>query len=577
MRPIDCCLASLLVMGICPVGIAQVPAPVLDTLPRERRFVEPRIVTPRESQLVPEPEPEPQPLPSPAELLPPATSPAVPDIPDVPGTITVERFEVEGSTIFGPEDFAPILEPFTNRPLTFSELLQARTAITELYINAGYITSGAFIPPQTLDEGTVIIQVLEGTLSEIEVVGLERLNNSYVRKRLEIASGPPLNRDRLLDALQLLQLNPLIDSISAELSAGVEPGTNTLTVTVVEANAFGVPILLDNARVPSVGTFRRQVGVRHGNLTGFGDDINISYTNTDGSNALDTSYKIPFNARNGTFRASLSYTNNEVIEPPFDVLDINSESLYFDLSIRQPIILNPQDEVALGLSFGRDSSDIVFLEDRIGFPSLGANRDGETRVWKLGFSQEWTRRGAQQVIAVRSNLVFGLDIFDATQNDNAPDGEYFAWQGQGQYVRLLAPDTLFFVRGGFQVADQALVALEQFTVGGLFTVRGYRQDQLLVDSGLFASAEVLIPVLRIDSIDSVLQIASFVDVGYGANLKGRPDPDPDTLVGIGLGVRWRTGDLTARFDWGIPLIKVDDNDRTLQEDGLYFSLQYSPF
>jgi hemolysin activation/secretion protein len=34
---------------------------------------------------------------------------------------------------------------------------------------------------------------------------------------------------------------------------------------------------------------------------------------------------------------------------------------------------------------------------------------------------------------------------------------------------------------------------------------------------------------------------------------------------------------TARFDWGIPLTDVEDSDRTLQEDGLYFSINYSPF
>ena len=56
---------------------------------------------------------------------------------------------------------------------------------------------------------------------------------------------------------------------------------------------------------------------------------------------------------------------------------------------------------------------------------------------------------------------------------------YFSWRGQAQLVRLLAPDTLFLIRADVQLADRALVPLEQIGVGGQETVRGYRQDLLL--------------------------------------------------------------------------------------------------
>ena len=53
---------------------------------------------------------------------------------------------------------------------------------------------------------------------------------------------------------------------------------------------------------------------------------------------------------------------------------------------------------------------------------------------------------------------------------------------------------------------------------------------------------------------------------------------PRTFVGLGLGLQWQMGDdFTARLDYGIPLIDVDDSDRILQENGVYFSINYSPF
>lgn len=108
-------------------------------------------------------------------------------------------------------------------------------------------------------------------VENIEITGLERLNSEYVRSRLKIATGAPLNRDKLLQALQLLRLYPLIANLSAELSAGIHPASSILEVRVQEADAFSALLRYDNYRVPSVGTDRRQVQLTHNNLLGFGD------------------------------------------------------------------------------------------------------------------------------------------------------------------------------------------------------------------------------------------------------------------------------------------------------------------
>jgi hemolysin activation/secretion protein len=55
-----------------------------------------------------------------------------------------------------------------------------------------------------------------------------------------------LNQKRLLEALQLLQLNPLIQNISAELAAGTRPGTSVLEVNVTEAKTFNTQLVADN-------------------------------------------------------------------------------------------------------------------------------------------------------------------------------------------------------------------------------------------------------------------------------------------------------------------------------------------
>ncbi|NJR22221.1 MAG: ShlB/FhaC/HecB family hemolysin secretion/activation protein [Richelia sp. CSU_2_1] len=526
---------------------------------------------------LPEPQP-PTPLPPPEQLLQPTTpAPAQPEaLPDIPDTVTVDRFEVVGSTVFSKEELDAALKDFVNRPLTFAELLQARSAVNQLYLSKGYITSGALIPPQILAGGTVRILVLEGRLEGIDVTGTKRLNPNYVRSRLALATRGPVNERRLLEALQLLQLGGLLQNITAELQAGSRPGFNLLSVRVREAKTFQAGIFTDNSRSPSVGSWRRGIQAGEANLSGLGDSASLIYTNTEGSNTVDFSYALPVNSRNGTVSFGLSRTRSNIIEPPFDALDIQAAGRTYELSYRQPVVQTPRREIAIGISAARRESDTSLLGED--FPlSPGADSRGRTRVSVLRLFQDFTRRDERQVLAGRSQFSLGVGAFGATQNSRGPDSQFLAWRGQLQYVRLLAPETLLVLRSDLQLAGKELLPIEQFGLGGSDTVRGYRQDVLLADSGIFASAELRYPIWRTGDKQGVLQVTPFVDAGSVWNRGGKGNLETNSLLSAGLGLRWQYADSwSARLGWGIPLIDIKSSDRTWQERGLYFLVEFKP-
>ncbi|MEB3359414.1 MAG: ShlB/FhaC/HecB family hemolysin secretion/activation protein [Synechococcales bacterium] len=604
----------------------------------------------------PAPETPPPPLPPPDELLQPGTPLPVAPEPDadVPQTVEVQQFDVQGSTVFDADDLAalawraasfdgditellnaycvPEASPSESSapgesdipdtesdtasgtevapspvsccpdrinsteeqplpapvPLSFAQLLRARSAITQLYINCGYITSGAILPPQTpVDQNnTVTIQVVEGSLEAINVTGARRLNSSYVRSRLAIATDAPLNQQDLLQALQLLQLDPLIRRIAAELQAGTRPSTNILQVEIVEADSFRTEVDLNNDRTPSIGSFERGISLTEANLLGLGDGLTVGYTNTSGSNGVTASYQIPVNPRNGAVTLSYGYTHSNVIEPPFDILGISADSFTYELGFRQPLYQTPSTEFALGLSLSRQETQTRLSFDDIGpFPlSPGADDEGRTRVTAVRFTQDWVRRSPRQVLAARSQFSLGLDFLGSTVNEVAPDSRFFAWRGQGQWVRQLdSAGTLVLARTDGQLTDDPLVPLEQFGLGGQDTVRGYRQDALLTDNGIFASLELQYPIVRSRQLGGRLYLVPFVNAGTGWNVTSQ-DPDPSTIVGTGLGLIWRqdsqreNGNLSAQLFFGIPLISIDnERERTWQENGVYFSIVYSPF
>lgn len=531
----------------------------------------------------PTPLPTPQPIPSPPVLPPPeqlipSTNPEL-NPGQLQDTIRVRQFDFVGNTAFSSEELANLLKElkFTDRPLTFAELLEARSAITNFYIQQGYTTTGALIPPQTFDSGKITIRVVEGRLEDIKILNTQRLDPGYIRSRLAIATDPPLNVPRLLEALRLLQLDPLIANISAELSAGATPGVNLLTVQVTEAKTATLQAFASNDRSPSVGEFRRGSTFREGNLTGLGDSFSFTANNTDGSGGFDTNYTIPINPYNGTLSFSYGQTPSRVIESPFNLINIQAYSRYYDISLRQPISQTPSEEFALGITASRRESNTTLLE--IPFPlSTGADDNGSTRVSALRFFQEYTQRGATEVFAARSQFSIGLDALNSTINSSSPDSRFVSWRGQAQWVRLLAPETLFLVRGDIQIADRSLLAIEQYGIGGQNTIRGYRQDVLLADNGALLTAEVRLPVIRIPEMPTTIFLIPFIDVGTVWNSSGNANSSPNTLAAVGLGLQMPLGNLVnIRIDYGIPLVSLNSTRRTWQENGIYFSVQFNAF
>jgi hemolysin activation/secretion protein len=539
-------------------------------------------VIPRDNlppSIEPLPEKPIKPIPSPSELFapPPATAEPENEIGDISENIIVKAFRVTGSTVFNASDFEKITKDYIGKRISLAQLFEVRSKITDLYINKGYITSGAYLPPQKLIKDSVVeIRVIEGEVEAIQISGNKRLSQGYVRSRIAQFAGKPLNRTRLLEGLQLLRLNPSIGNVQAELSAGVRQGSSVLAIRIEEARAIHAQLTLDNDRAPSVGTDRRQVELSHGNLLGFGDAARVAYTNTDGSHTLDLSYTVPVTPQNTTLSFSYGSSWSQVIEAPFDILDIRSRSSYYELTLRHPAIWKPAQELGIGMTVSHQRSKSTLLGD-IPFPALGADSEGRTRVTALRFFQDFTKRSERDVFALRSQFSLGLNALGATINDAAPDGEFLAWRGQAQYVRLLAPDTILLLRGDLQIADRALVPFEQFGLGGSASVRGYRQDGLLTDNGAFASAEVRIPIFR-PTKDSLFQLTPFVDVGRAWNNSGRENPDPQTLASVGIGLRFQWSErLSARFVWGIPIVGVEGSKSTWQDNGLYFSVVYNPF
>ena len=213
-------------------------------------------------------------------------------------------------------------------------------------------------------------------------------------------------------------------------------------------------------------------------------------------------------------------------------------------------------------------------------------KDGESTVAALRLSQEWIYRTLTQVLAIRSRFSLGVDALGATDNPSEiPDSQFFSWLFQFQWVRRFEKiwDTQLIFRLDLQLANDTLLPLEQIAVGGRYSVRGYRENQLVRDNGLIASLETRIPLIRNKPWADIVQLAPFVDFGRAWNTE-LPTPSPKTIESVGLGIRWEATwkhpfRLNPQFEiyWGIPLKKIDSPGNNLQDDGIHFRFLIAAF
>jgi len=535
---------------------------------------------------------EPQPLPKEIVPLPPPIQIPAPEPPEekvVPlhiPRVFVREIKITGNTVFTDETLKEVTAPYENRELTDTDLESLRIALTIFYINKGYINSGAVIPDQTIIDGTVTIQIIEGKLSSIEVEGNKWFRDRYIQNRIRLGGGPPLNIYALQERLQILQQDERIQKLNAELRPDVKHGDSVLKVKVQDEFPIKAFLESDNYQSPSVGAERGRITLTDLNLTGFGDVLSFTYGQSSGIfPEIDTSYILPFTAYDTTL--ILRYRKNDfnVVEQPFKDLDIESKSDIASITLRQPFYRTLNREFALAL-MGEYLRNKTFLDDEPFSFSPGV-KDGKSVVSAIRFIQEYLYRELIQVIAIRSRLSLGIHALGATSNpgEDLPDGRFFAWLLQCQWARRFKfLDIQTIGRMDLQIANKSLLPLEQTSVGGRYSVRGYRENTLVRDNGFIASLESRIPVVRNYFLADFLEFCQFVDFGSAWN-RDLPTPKPRSIGSVGLGLRWGATFkypvlLRPQFEiyWGVPLRHLDTpGNWNLQDSGIHFRFLLGAF
>ena len=463
--------------------------------------------------------------------------------------IKIGQVKFVGNTVFSDSELREIISPWEKKQASVKNLLKLRSRITDYYTDQGYISSGAFIAPQDISDG-IEVQIIEGILADVEIEGLSRFQKRYITSRLPLFK--PIKQDILLESLARLEDNALIQNLEANL-VRVSLKENILNLKIEEENSLDTQLTLTNSFSPSIGEFGGKVNAQY-HLFGIGDLVSINHTRTiqGGLIRYGVDYSLPINKYNGTIELNYTNAETEIVEEPISALDIQADLEEYRLALKQPVYLDNNKQLVLGIEINHIQNESFVMSD-FSFAFVDGLSDGKSKITALRFAQEYFGRGSKSSLAVRSQFNLGINLFDATVTETGIDSLFWSWQGQAQWAKKVN-DLLLLSTLNIQLTGDQLLPIEQISLGGKNTVRGYRQNLSIGDNGIIGNLELQIPLWELTT--GAVILSPFIDVGTVWNNSDK-SIESDTLASIGLGLDFKLNNLfQARLDYGFGLINI---------------------
>ncbi|MBQ3033494.1 MAG: ShlB/FhaC/HecB family hemolysin secretion/activation protein, partial [Deferribacterales bacterium] len=466
--------------------------------------------------------------------------------------VYVKSFEFVGNRIFDKYKLYSVIKDFTDRSLTFNELEKVAAIVTDFYRKQGYIISYAYIPPQVIENDTVIIAVAEGFIGDVIVEGNSKYSEEFIEKHIEpLKTGLILNISSLERVLLILNsYNGL--TVRASLKPGIKSGSSDIVLHLQESKTYNVFVALDNYGNKETSRYRLNTSGSIGNLFLSGDRFSAYFSmgldNFKPQNLLFgmADYSIIYGGQG--LRLGIAYARSQYkASDNFEILDLNGYSDEYSVYSEYPLILKSKFTARLLGNFKIKNSKDKLLGKR-------NTADGVYTVSGAvaGSFFPWQGGAGYYLLSFTQGL---NPVFNGSHNSKGssrPDAggffEKFYLEG-AFYQNIFSTLRLNFYVSG-QYASEEMFASEKFYIGGVYSVRGYENGVNSGDHGLRISAE-LESEIYIPQISALV----FYDKGWVKNRSikyaGYKDASLDS-VGVGIRIYPFKG-FTVKLDYGVPV------------------------
>ncbi|MDD4915104.1 MAG: ShlB/FhaC/HecB family hemolysin secretion/activation protein [Methylococcales bacterium] len=479
---------------------------------------------------------------------------------------TFDLFElrIKGNTVLGREDIERIVYPFLGTHKSINTVENARVALENLFHSKGYQTVMVDIPEQKVEHGIVYLHVGEGKVSRLRVKGSRYFSLGDIKDQVPaLAEGSVPNMPVVQKELAALAKESPDRTVTPILRAGDTPGTLDVDLQVKDELPLHGKFEINGRNTYTTDRLRMIGTLRYDNLWQALHSASFMYqVSPENANQVEVmvgSYVMPVIDKDKRLAFFAVDSASNTVANAGALAVVGNGNIY-GLRFVDPIITKMKNYFQ---TFSAGVSYKNFQQNLSGLNVTTLFR--QTPISYLPFVVGYSGNLHQD----DSSLAFNLDANFSVRGLGNTESQFansrykaqsdFAYlRGSLDYKHDLPYGMEIESRSNGQLADMPLIPNEQFSIGGMQSVRGYYETQVLADSGIQSSLELYSPKLDIQGWADYNKVRGlvFFDFGNGWMMNALSgSPSQYQLASAGTGFRmnlWKS--LTANFDVAVPFV-----------------------
>lgn len=460
----------------------------------------------------------------------------------------INTIRLRGVTVLDGNELSGLIEAYKDTCMGQNAIGALLQLINKTYVEAGYITTRAYVPQQDLKDGELIIDVIEGKIEGFVYRVVDKDGKIEAGKPRKISSAFPTKPG---DVFQLRKIEQGLDQINrlassqatVDLLPGSQPGTSLVVVTERKIDLYRGTVAYDNKGSDSTGIDRYRLSFEADDVLSLNEFYSVSYLGTQNTNVVAYNYSIPYGY--WTFSSSGSY----------------SESLSGVTATSDLFNQTGSASVQLERLLSRDATQKTYAYVNAGyywnsrFINVAQLTPQNRTAISGGIRSEYYLENG--VFSVDLGMTHGVPFFGADGDlpvlaPDTPRAEFEKFDYSLSYLHRFKNGSRLSSSLFGQWSDDSLFSNEQLTIGGWDSVRGFHGDEASGEQGFTSRNELSFQFPEMSNVDPAIKPKSdgwskfynenirafspylFVDVGYVRNLALQ---DTSTMIGAGLGIR----------------------------------------
>jgi hemolysin activation/secretion protein len=498
-------------------------------------------------------------------------------------TFDIYGFTVEGNTILTEGNMLDVLKSFTGRNKSGSDVEKARVALEECYHKRGYPAVQVGVPEQTVEDGLVRLRVIENKIMKVHVKGNKYFTRESILKRFpSLLPGNDIYLPRLIQEFGLANRNQDM-KISPVMKPGKEPGTIDIELTIKDKLPLHGGLEVNNRSSHNTTALRVNGSLRYDNLWQKEHSISVQYQtspeDTDEVTMLAESYVFPATWNTNHMVALYGVWSDSDTSVFGEGVEVIGKGFIYGARyiIPLPSLEKYYHNVTIGVDYKHFNEDVNFTD--------GEEEGLKTPITYLPFLFSYSATESDSLGKTQFSL--GLNWAFRNMVTDQREFEIKRYRARGDYLYMttgiersskLPLDMGLYTKLDGQLASEPLISNEQYTAGGMESVRGYKESAASGDYAIHGTAELTFPEL-LGSLGVKKPVNATVYYFYDiAKIwKKVPLPGEDksvTLQGAGSGVKGTLfNKFEYNFEWAMALRDTDNVQSG--KDTCYFRLKYA--